>query len=144
MNKIEKGKAGLIGLGISLIIVGVLSFLATIAFIILSAVMNRNLFVFVIFAIICGVLCIPAIIIGITLTWTGSSLKATNGSLKEDNLGIGTANMLKCPKCGVEVKQEFDACPNCGANLKQTKVCPECNAVNETKNTHCVKCGKEF
>ena len=41
---------------------------------------------------------------------------------KESNKQINSQpNTSKCPKCGKEVKQEFNVCPYCGESLNQQK-----------------------
>lgn len=142
INKIQKSKYGLIGLGIILSIIAaacvVLAVICTTA----GGVDNRW-WLWIIAAVL-YVLALAGIILGIVFVWTGSVLKATKGSLKEDNLAIGTANMEKCPNCGSEVKAEDTHCGNCGANLSKTKICPKCNAEIDFDKKHCTKCGADL
>jgi len=64
------------------------------------------------------VLGIAGMILGISLTWVSSAVKATQGSIAEDNLGKGTVNMNKCENCGAEVEVGQKLCAKCEENLK--------------------------
>ena len=67
------------------------------------------------------VLCFGGIagaVIGIIFTWTANAVKATNGSIAEENLGKGTVNMHKCSNCGKEIAEDKTICEECEENLK--------------------------
>jgi len=142
MNKIVKGKKGLIWLGIVAIILGVICGVFAVFCTTWGAIDNRW-WLYIIAAFL-YVFSLGGLILGITFVWTGSALKATQGSLKEDNLGIGTANMTKCPKCGNEVQATDTNCGNCGKSLTKTKICPKCNQEVPADNNCCNKCGTEL
>lgn len=55
---------------------------------------------------------------GIYLSCITSALKATKGSVAEENLGHGTVNMNKCSNCGAEVKKGEELCNKCKEDLK--------------------------
>ena len=61
---------------------------------------------------------VVGVICGVVFTWTASAVKATHGSIAEDNLGKGTVNMHKCSNCGVEIPAERTICEKCEENLK--------------------------
>lgn len=114
MNIIEKRKSqlkilGMVGLAISSI--------ALIAGILLTALSNSNtlMIVFGILLIVAGVI---GAIASVVFVWMASAVKATKGSIAEENLGIGTVNMIKCKNCGVEVEEGQEICKKCEENLK--------------------------
>ncbi|MGN1227482.1 MAG: hypothetical protein ACI4TX_02440 [Christensenellales bacterium] len=143
MNKIEKGKT-------ALITIGILSLVFSIAFLVLGIVMvvgsfgGENVDVLkLVFGIIFILLFFPLVIIGIYFTWTGAVLKATKGSIAEDNLGKGTVNKALCKNCGAELSGE-KFCPNCGKSVTGVVVCEKCGTENKDENSHCKECGCEL
>ena len=66
-----------------------------------------------------------------------------NGSVKDGNRAIGTANTTLCPKCGREVGENASFCNNCGEKLAETKQC-ECGALNNADAQYCSACGKKL
>ncbi len=110
MNRIEKGKKGLSTFGIILIVLAVLTFALGVLGIVFGAL---NLKIGLIIAGVLGVLlCGFFIVYGVIFVWTSRALVATNGSIAEDNLGIGTVNQEKCQKCGMPLDPETKQCPN--------------------------------
>lgn len=117
-NIIEKRKSQLNFIGV---IVLALSVILTVAGVVLTLTcgLGEDLSVVkLVFGIILIVIGIAGIALGIILTWMASSVKATNGSIAEDNLGKGTANMHKCENCGAEVEDGKTICSKCEENLK--------------------------
>ena len=140
MNKIQKGKAGLLSLGIILIITGIICGVFAVICTTNGAI-NNQWWLYIIAAVL-YVLALAGLIVGITFTWTASALKATKGSIAEDNLGIGTVNMTKCTKCGNPVNPNDNSCGNCGNQLNENITCPKCNAQTKKDNKHCTNCGE--
>ena len=97
---------------------------------------------FGILLVLLGLFLVP---LGLYMLFIGASVKATKGSLKEDNIAInGTVNMKKCKKCGHEVSENDLFCPKCGASLLDKKVCPKCGATNMSENIKCSSCGADL
>lgn len=110
MNRIEKGKKGLSVFGIVLIALAVtFGVLGVLGIVFGSIKTNIPLIVGGIVGI---VLCAFCVIYGVMFVWTASALVATNGSVAEDNLGMGTVNQEKCQKCGMPLDPETHECPN--------------------------------
>ena len=149
MNKIEKGKTGLIGLGVGALVLALLSLVGAV-FVIIDGIRSVSVAVSVanIFEIIGGaILCIVAfllIYVGIYFTWIGSSMKAVKGSIADDDLCKGTVNMIKCENCGSEVTSEDQVCGNCGYSLAKTVKCPACGENVDASKKFCTKCGAEI
>ena len=150
MNRIERNKKALIGLSIGIIVLGVI-FQAV--GIMLTVFGGRGLaqtgakagaIVELVFGIIMILLGPVGVCFGIVTTWTGSALKATQGSIAEDNLGKGTVNMRKCQICGEEISGDDSFCPVCGNSLAGKKTCPNCGAEVGVHDRNCTKCGKEL
>lgn len=142
MNKIQRGKTGLLSLGIILLLAGIgcgiLAVLCTI-----NGAVDNQWWLWIIAALL-YVLALGGLILGIVFTWTALSLKATRGSIAEGNCGIGTVNMTKCPKCGCTVNATDKCCGNCGNILAETTTCPHCNSTISKDNKHCTNCGEEL
>lgn len=114
MNIIEKRKGQLKGLGLALIIVGIL---ALVGGVLMIALGSSNPWL-IIFGVVLGVLGIAGVIVGVIFAWVSSAVKATQGSIAEDNLGKGTVNMNKCQNCGAQVEEGVTICKKCEENLK--------------------------
>lgn len=149
MNKIEKGKVGLLVIGIITLVLalagvgcGIWLTVASAKGISVAATAGN------IIGLVCGIILIVVgfvlLYVGIHLTWVASVLKATKGSIADDNLGKGTINMIKCPKCGSEVSPEDKVCGNCGAKLAKTVNCPACGEEVDAFKKICTKCGAEL
>ena len=135
-NKIEKQKGALNALAIILIVLSVLGLVGSeIVVGILQIVFGGLLF------ILAGFL----LVLGLYMLFIGLSVKATHGSIKQDNIPLnGTVNMTKCKNCGTEVSSVDKFCPKCGASLSDKKVCPKCGATNMSENTKCSACGADL
>lgn len=114
MNMIEKRKGQLKGFGIILLILSALALAGGVVMIVLGGA-NGWL---IIGGVILAVLGIAGLVIGVIFTWTACAVKATHGSIAEDNLAIGTVNMHKCENCGAAVEEGVTICKKCEENLK--------------------------
>ena len=117
MNIIEKRKGQLKWLGLALIIIGLLAVAGGIVMLVFSVAEKIKVVM-----LVCGILLIifgiVGGLIGIPFVWTASAIKATNGSIAEDNLGKGTVNMHKCENCGAEIEDGKTICAKCEENLR--------------------------
>lgn len=117
MNKIQKDKGMLCGLGITSIVfaIGLLAVGIILLLNGIPAIAEGKGIAQVIIGAICLLMFIPAIGFGIYGTWLGFSLKATQGSIKEGNIAKegGTVNMKKCDRCGTEIKDGETVCSEC-------------------------------
>lgn len=118
MNKIQKQKGLLIGLGVAFIVISVL----LLVFGIILTVNGANKLpetwgiVKLAIGVVMIIVSIPFGLGGIRGIWIGLYMTATKGSIKEGNIAKegGTINMIKCDKCGTEIKDGETACSNCG------------------------------
>lgn len=114
MNIIEKRKGQLKGLGVILLILGALFLVGGVLMIALGA---TNPWLIIAGVVLSG-LGVAGVIVGVIFAWVSSAVKATSGSIAEDNLGKGTVNMHKCENCGVEVEEGVKICAKCEKNLQ--------------------------
>ena len=122
MNKIEKQKAWLIGLSIAMIVLAVAGLVFGIILLVsgigaISSTAGIIKLVFGIILVLAGMLLLP---LGIKWAWVGLALSATKGSIKQGNIAKegGTVNMVKCDKCGTELKDGEKVCSNCGKKFE--------------------------
>ncbi len=118
MNIIEKRKGQLKMLGIMIIILSSLMAIGGIVMVSLCGIsgkLNIALLVVGILLIFMGLVLLG---FGIVFGWVSSAVKATKGSIAQDNLGKGTVNMHKCENCGAEVEAGTKICAKCEENLK--------------------------
>ena len=149
MNIIEKRKKQLIGIAIAIFALSLALLAGGIVLIIFSAKAIGTITLFrVILRIVIGAL---LILIGlcsfgyfVAFAATGGAIVATKGSLKEDNLAMGTVGVKKCQSCGCELDDDVKFCPSCASPQSQTKQCPACNATCAIDASNCHECGKEF
>lgn len=148
-NKIEKQKGLLLGLSISGEIIGLALLVTSIILIVLGAknVSSEHLKgglelgFGILFVLVAGFF----IVFATYTLFIGGALKATKGSIKEDNIPLnGTVNMIKCKNCGAEVMAGDDFCGVCGASLNDKKECPKCGATNMSENKKCSSCGADL
>ena len=114
-NKIEKQKGVLLGFGI---LVLVLALGAIIGGIVLLATMankeGATLALHIAFGILLILGSLFLIVVGVRIVWIGGALKATHGSISEENLAKEKSPTTKvCPKCG-ELTLSHHVCSNCG------------------------------
>lgn len=143
MNKIQKGKTALVAFGIIGIVLGLVSLIVGIILVSTCSGESGLDVLKLVFGILLILLFFPIVIFGVYFTWMGGALKATNGSVVEDNLGKGTMNKALCNNCGCELHGE-KCCPNCGKSTMAFVVCEQCGMQNPVDNTCCGKCGKEL
>jgi len=139
-NKIQKGKRSLITLGVIIIVLTTLLIVGAVLCTIAAA---ARWWLIAISAVL-YVIGIFGLIIGITFIWTGASLKATQGNLKEGNIPLenGTINATLCPNCGAKISPDDAFCPECTQPTAKIKACPKCKAQNERTAKVCTKCGQ--
>ena len=116
-NKIEKQKGVVVGFGIVCLVFSVAAFVFGV---VLLATMAGKETAALILHIVFGILLILGglflVVLGIRIVWIGGSLKATHGSISQENLGKGDeTNTLKkvCPKCGCTNTVDATECSNC-------------------------------
>lgn len=149
MNKIEKNKNWLIALSVGIIVLGVLMLGGGIVLTVfggkgIASGANAGNIIELVFGILLIICSIPLSLFGIMFSWTGGYLKATHGSIAEDNLGKGTVNMNKCSNCGSPISGDETFCGNCGKSLVEEPVCPACGAKNMKGTKNCTSCGAEL
>lgn len=120
-NKIEKQKGVVVGFGIVCLVFSVAAFVFGV---VLLATMAGKETAALILHIVFGILLILGglflVVLGIRIVWIGGSLKATHGSISQENLGKGDeTNTLKkvCPKCGCTNTVDATECSNCHTAL---------------------------
>ena len=149
MNVIEKGKKQLIWLSVIIIIVSLAFFAGGVVLIVSGAmdIAEAASVVGIVLKMVFGVVLILLGCIGlgagIIMIWTGGAIKAKYGSIMEGNLGFGTVNMQKCPKCGSQIKGDEKFCGICGYNFEKSK-CPNCGEEVEKDKKYCTKCGEKI
>lgn len=118
MNIIERRKGQLRFIGIIILILGIVLAVTGVV-LLLNSDIGANLNVLkLVLGIVFIVLGVAGLALGVFFTWMSGSVKATNGSIAEDNLGKGTVNINKCENCGAEVEPGVKICAKCEENLK--------------------------
>lgn len=116
-NLIEKRKGQLTAIGAIAIALGVI--LAVVGVVLTLTSFDGKLSVVkLVIGIILLLVGLAGLALGVYVTWVASAVKATHGSIAEDNLGKGTVNMHKCENCGAEVEAGQTICAKCEENLK--------------------------
>lgn len=118
MNIIEKRKSQFQFVGAIILAVGVILAVTGIILIANCGFGKDISALKLVFGIILLVLGILGVVVGIVFSCTANAIKATKGSIAEDNLGKGTVNMRKCENCGSEVEEGKTLCAKCEENLK--------------------------
>lgn len=150
MNKIERNKKILIGVSIGVIVLSLIFIAVGIMLIVFggnglaSTDSRAGAVLKLVFGILMLLLGLVGSGFGIMFAWTGGYLKATHGSIAEDNLGKGTVGMKKCQVCGTEFAGNETFCSSCGARADGTKTCPACGETNLREARNCTKCGKDL
>ena len=118
MNRIERDKKLLIGLGIVMAVLAIISLVFGILLIVqgANALGENGAAIKLALGIMLVIVFFPLVAFGIKCVWVGLALVATKGSIKEGNIAKqgGTVNMKKCDKCGTEIKDGETVCSNCG------------------------------
>ena len=139
MNKIEKGKKSLIALGVVILVLTGISLVGAVLCTIAAA---ARWWLIAISAVLYGI-GIFGLIVGVTFVWTGVSLKATKGNLREGNIPLeGGTNATLCPNCGAKINPDDKFCPECTKPTSTIVVCKKCKAQNESTSKVCTKCGE--
>ena len=139
MNKIQKGKRSLITFGVVILI---LTAICIVGAILCTIAAGTRWWLIAISAVL-YVIGIFGLIIGITFVWTGASLKATTGNLREGNIALeGGTNATLCPNCGAVISVDDKFCPECTKPTSTIKICSKCKAQNESTSKVCTKCGE--
>lgn len=71
---------------------------------------------------------------------------AVGQGLAEGGLGFGGAGETKvrCHKCNALVETDAKFCSACGQALGKSKPCPQCNEVNDPDAKFCDNCGHKY
>ena len=148
MNRLVKGKKNLV---LTSVFITILSLLLTAGSIFLIVWGVKNLrdslavsIVLIIVGALLALMFLAGVVFGFVFFFTGKSLVALNGSVAEDNLGIGTANMNKCSKCGTKVENGDKFCPKCGQDVSDAKKCDKCGVLNKLDSHVCTACGEKL
>ena len=125
MNSIQKKKGALLILAIIVLVLGASALVGGIILVIFGAkgLANSELAKGILMLVFGAILVIAGLIgaaWGIRYIWVGASIKATNGSIAEENLAMNKEgkNIVRCPKCGCVNSKENNVCSNCGASLE--------------------------
>ena len=118
MNIIERRKSQFKFISAIILAIGVILAVTGIVLTVTSGIGKNLSALKLVFGIIFIILGVAGIGFGVAFSWIASSVKATKGSIAEDNLGKGTVNMHKCQNCGAEVEEGVTICSKCEENLK--------------------------
>ena len=148
MNRLVKGKKSLIGISIALIILSLVLVGGSVGLIIWGAKIVKDAVAIGVVLIIVGALLSILFLGGVAYSFvfyfTGKSLVALNGSVAEDNLGIGTININKCSNCGEKIEDNEKFCAKCGNELADAKKCEKCGVLNKKDSNNCTACGEKL
>jgi len=118
-NKIEKQKGVLIGFGIFALVAALACII--IAIVLLATMAGKegaSLILHIVFGIILFLLGGFCLVVGIRIVWIGGALKATHGSLAQENLAHEkNATTKVCPKCGCTNSADATECTSCHTAL---------------------------
>ena len=106
MNRIQKGKTGLIVLSIISILLGIGCLIGGVVMIVNGAKNGVNdgklvtTILLIAFGSLVAIIGLPLVAFGVVYVWTGASLVATKGTVSETNEAAkGNTGNKKCPKC---------------------------------------------
>ena len=117
-NIIEKRKSQFQFIGAIILALGVILSVTGVVLLLTCGIGKDLSVIKLVFGIILLVVGILGLALGVSFSWIANSVKATKGSIAEDNLGKGTVNMHKCENCGAEVEAGKTICEKCEENLK--------------------------
>lgn len=148
MNNIEKGKKSLKNLGVLSLVVNIVAIVIGAVLMILGAIaIGDSKVVQGIIEIVIGIgfcaLAVVSLIIGVVATSTSSAMKATKGSVVDENLAHGTMNATLCGKCGTVLSSDSEFCPKCGDTSSKVVKCA-CGIENDKDAQYCVRCGAKL
>lgn len=145
MNKIQKGKAWLIGLGALILIAGIGAIVGMVFCIINGVADASHKWWLFIIAFVLLILAIPCSILGFVWVWTGCAMTATKTDKQMGNVPVEEqekSGELKCEKCGTVIEPGATHCTNCGTRNMNKKICMECGTENKRSSKCCSNCGK--
>lgn len=148
MNKLVRGKTSLLIVSLAMIFISLLCTAGSVGLIIWGANIVKEVVVLGIVLIVVGAVLaltfLSGVIYGFILYFTGKSLVALNGSVAEDNLAMGTVNMVKCKNCGTAINNGDKFCSKCGNTLSETKKCTKCGKEVDVNAQACPECGEKL
>jgi len=148
MNKLVRGKTSLIIVSAAMIFISLLCTAGSVGLIVWGANLVKTSIAWAIILIVIGAIFaltfLSGVIYGFILYFTGKSLVALNGSIAEENLAMGTVNMIKCTNCGNAVEADEKFCSKCGKSLSKTKKCPKCEKEVDVNSEVCSNCGEKL
>ena len=125
MNRIQKGKTGLIVLSIISILLGIGCLIGGVVMIVngeKNGVNNGSLvttILLIAFGSLVAIIGLPLVAFGVVYVWTGASLVGTKGTVSETNEAAkGNTGNKKCPKCGATNTKDSTVCQVCGEPLE--------------------------
>ena len=119
MNIIEKRRSQLRLIGIIILVLGLTLAITGIVLLCNAGIGSQLNGIKLMFGIVLILFGLTGLVAGVFFIVMSSSIKATQGSIAEDNsLAKGTANMHKCENCGAEVEAGVKICAKCEENLK--------------------------
>ena len=125
MNRIQKGKTGLIVLSIISILLGIGCLIGGVVMIVNGAKNGVNdgslvkTILLIAFGSLVAIIGLPLVAFGVVYVWTGASLVATKGTVSETNEAAkGNTGNKKCPKCGATNTKDSTVCQVCGEPLE--------------------------
>ncbi len=118
-NKIEKQKGVLVGFGIFALVAALASLIIAIVLLVtMAGKEGSSLILHLVFGIILILLGGFLAVVGIRIVWIGGALKATHGSLAQENLAHEKNATTKiCPKCGCTNSADATECTSCHTAL---------------------------
>lgn len=136
-EKAKKLRKKLLGIGLTMAIVGLLGLITCFAMIFVTAAnmeFSSVVFIPMIFFFPSGVL----FAIGTYISSLGFQIMAAGYTTNLIDETVGNI----CPNCKESLNQTDLFCKKCGAKVR--KVCSSCGNINDCKSKFCSKCGKEL
>lgn len=122
MNSVKKQKTALTIITIIMIVAAIGLLVGGIVLLIsgatgLSDKNNGGAIAKLVFGIIMAIISIPLGIAGFRFFFVSMAVKATNGTIAQDNSLAMKKNNKVCPKCGATNTPNVDTCQSCGEKL---------------------------